>query len=556
MSGRNRIEPSLAVGIALLAGSASAGQVSFGTLSGFTPGDGFGTHVKYADVDGDGDQDIAVAALSPSSSDGILYVFDDATSAPMATVFGFPGSGFGYALDVGNLNSSPGAEIVVGSPLASSNGRVSVYTWVTGGGGALIPAYPDVTAASIGAQLGFPHLSQNLGWSVVVTGDVNGDSAPDFVVSAPGGPMGQITAISGPSGIAIGASLDQDLGNALASLGDINADGFDDIAVGYNAGLIQIRFGNSQPSLLFLDTYYGGVGDPGLETRIAPMGDMNGDGIIDYAIGRPNKNSSTGEVDLYLSDAAALGTSPHLYNPDPKYTRAGAAAGAKFGMGLANAGDVDNDNVNDILVGAPGGAGYVEVISGTTGARMFRFNGQAGDNAGWSVAGVGDQNGDGFDDVMIGSTQVTASGAGQVELISFIDSSLPIVAYPDYISVSKGGTHTIKTNAGAAHQGKIYFVYGSWTGTNPSHCYGLIFDTYTNILSNPPPTLFTGFNGTLDSSGKATSLLTIPVGYDQLQPTTAAALLTKTLLHRPVTYEGTFCTAAFMGNVTTLRFDP
>ena len=59
-----------------------------------------------------------VAALKADNNDGTLYVLDDATSGPMSTPIS-GADGFGHALDVGNLNSTAGAEIVVGSPLAS-----------------------------------------------------------------------------------------------------------------------------------------------------------------------------------------------------------------------------------------------------------------------------------------------------------------------------------------------------------------------------------------------------------------------------------------------------
>jgi hypothetical protein len=116
MSGLERVAPVGA--LALLASTASAGQVTLGTLLGSATGDGFGKQVKYADVDGDGDQDIVVAALRADNNNGTLYVFDDAISGPMSTPIS-GADGFGHALDLGNLNSTAGAEIVVGSPLAS-----------------------------------------------------------------------------------------------------------------------------------------------------------------------------------------------------------------------------------------------------------------------------------------------------------------------------------------------------------------------------------------------------------------------------------------------------
>jgi len=88
--------------------------------------------------------------------------------------------------------------------------------------------------------------------------------------------------------------------------------------------------------------------------------------------------------------------------------------GPMYGMAVANAGDVDADGVADIIVGDDGDsstgthAGCVVVFSGRTGALVHEFFGNAPlDDLGWSVAGLGDVDGDGYDDVGASAARMT-----------------------------------------------------------------------------------------------------------------------------------------------------
>jgi hypothetical protein len=99
------------------------------------------------------------------------------------------------------------------------------------------------------------------------------------------------------------------------------------------------------------------------------------------------------------------------------YTFTGEAVGDDFGMSVSDAGDVDNDGYDDLIVGAPendaGGiwAGRAYVYSGQTGALLWTFTGEAAyDKFGGSVSGAGDVDADGYADLIVGAWQNDAAG--------------------------------------------------------------------------------------------------------------------------------------------------
>jgi hypothetical protein len=154
---------------------------------------------------------------------------------------------------------------------------------------------------------------------------------------------------------------------------------------------------NAQPVVLWEVT--GSTGYEKLGRSVAGAGDLNGDGYADFMAGIPG-GYPAGRVEVYSGiDGQIL------------HTLEGTVGGGYFGMSVANAGDVDDDGVPDIIVGAPSyypGAsapkGHVQVFSGADGSVLHTITDLSNASLfGQSVAGVGDVDADGHADFLVGA---------------------------------------------------------------------------------------------------------------------------------------------------------
>ena len=135
---------------------------------------------------------------------------------------------------------------------------------------------------------------------------------------------------------------------------------------------------------------------------VSDAGDVNNDGFPDLIIGAPFHDSAgtdRGRAYVYSGLTGSL-----------LYTFDGAAAGDNFGYSVSGAGDVDTNGYDDVIIGAPlndaagTNAGRAYVYSGSNGALLSTFTADsAGDDFGRSVSGAGDVNNDGLADVIVGA---------------------------------------------------------------------------------------------------------------------------------------------------------
>ena len=122
---------------------------------------------------------------------------------------------------------------------------------------------------------------------------------------------------------------------------------------------------------------------------------------------------------------------PGLPAQNKLYAFYGDGANDYFGHSVAGAGDVNQDGYDDMIVGAyhgplSGWAGSARVLSGVDGSILYTFLGDAAqDQFGWSVAGAGDVNKDGYDDVIVGANWDDDNGSrsGSARVLSGVDGS-------------------------------------------------------------------------------------------------------------------------------------
>src|SRR5262249_19093881 len=130
---------------------------------------------------------------------------------------------------------------------------------------------------------------------------------------------------------------------------------------------------------------------------LADAGDLNGDGVHDLAVGAPGVNGDRGRVSIYLGGSPPAPTrapTPHCGGP-----------GEHSGAAIAGAGDMNGDGRDDLVVGAPGRDGECRLFLG--GATLVPdatwSDGQPGSQLGAALAGAGDMNGDGIPEILAGA---------------------------------------------------------------------------------------------------------------------------------------------------------
>lgn len=218
----------------------------------------------------------------------------------------------------------------------------------------------------------------------------------------------------GPSWTFSGGQQNARLGFAVGSAGDVNGDGYGDVIVGApgfsGRGAVALFYG-SAGGLPQTPSWWGQSDqlDARFGFSVASAGDVNGDGFGDVVVGAPDYDDGQqdeGAAFLYLGSAAGLSTSPTIMWQAEEEA-------AHFGSAVAGAGDVDADGFDDVLIGAPqsdggardAGAAYL-FLGGTTPSSVSAWTSecnQAGAAYGSSVAALGDLDGDGFSDVGIGA---------------------------------------------------------------------------------------------------------------------------------------------------------
>ncbi len=411
------------------------------------------------DIDGDGVIDLVIGAphvnIATGSGDPgrayLVYGGDTgvvglgSVQAELVGERDYDSAGLAVA-GVGDVSGDGMGDFLVGAPAFNPGTYAdagAVYL-VHGGVAGRTPL-----AASAARLLGSDN-NANAGCALDGGGDLDGDDQPDFVVGAYYGARGNgavFVYTEPPTGEAVlEASAPLMLtgtpysfaGGAVAIAGDTDGDGIDDLIVGAladstrgtYAGAAYLVLGGSLTGTVSLASadlsMFGAVAYDYAGAAVSGAGDCDGDGLVDLLVGATAEHTVGVQAGAaYLVHGGTVGTMDLGSVP---LQLLGEQAYAYAGQAVAAGGDVDGDGVADVVVGATGqdtgvaDSGAVYIVPGdTTGTHslgtMGRVDGLGrSDYLGASLDGLGDVDGDGLDDLLIGAhgrtTSSAAPGAG------------------------------------------------------------------------------------------------------------------------------------------------
>ena len=416
-----------------------------------------------------------VSAIGEEIVNYIIKISTDTPNGPILASTNLFGAS---VANIGDLNGDGTSDIAVGATgdNTGGNGRGAIHVLFMNGNGSV----SNTVVINSDTPNG-PVLDNNdrFGTSIVNIGDLNGDGISDILVGAhrddgDGANRGAIHVLfmNGNGSVSNtveindtstnGPVLDNSdfFGSSIANIGDLNDDGISDIAVGANyddgdgidKGAIHVLLLNGNGSVSdTMEINSTSTNGPVLSSgdffgsSIANIGDLNGDGTSDIAVGAiGSAGTMRGAIHILfmnsngsISDTMEINSTstngPVLNDLD------------RFGLSIANIDDLNNDGISDIAVGAPfadSNKGVIHVMimnSNGTVSRIIEIknnttNGPvltSRDHFGYSIANIGDRNGDGTLDIVVGAygdnTGVSNAGAIYTIIMNRLDETMPII---------------------------------------------------------------------------------------------------------------------------------
>ncbi len=528
-------------------------------IDGALAGDRAGLDVAGAgDVNGDGLGDVIIgvplADNNGRADSGSAYVVFGRTALGTIDLGSLGGGGFRIdgavagdsagqkVAGAGDVNGDGRTDVVVASPSATVNARVKSGAVYVVFGKTSAGTVDLASLGSAGIRIDGAEASDSLGLAVAGGGDVNGDGKADLVVN--GWSKGAFLGVSvyvvfgggadpivdlanlGPAGFRMDAPAvaGQISWPTVAITGDMNGDGRAEIVIANSVQhMAYVVFGRTSSTALPLAA----LGTAGFAVTgaspdsVATIGDMNGDGRADFALGAGGTSYVVfGKAATTAVDLAALGATG--------FTIAGA------GEALAGPGDVNGDGRPDLVVGRSHATANGRTFSGlayvvfgkasntsldlsSLGSSGFRIEGAAaGDAAAFAVAAPGDVNGDGRPDVLVASPEANnngRAGSGSAYLVlGFGPAALsydPVIGSVGKALVPQGPKAVARTGAAAF-------------SVSPALPAGLVLDPRTGIITGTPNVAApTGISVNV-SMNDLTGTTTVPVTISVVQPDTKA----------------------------------
>ena len=406
------------------------------------------------DVNGDGIDDLIVGA--PSGDDGGYDAGEAYVIFGRTNVFGVDVGGR-QVIALTNLSASDGFIIQGDADYDYAGRSVSNAGDVNGDG------IDDLIVGALGGDDG----DYNAGEAYVIFGRTTG-----FGVDVGGRQVIDLANLSASDGFIIQGDANYDnAGRSVSNAGDVNGDGIDDFIVGAHygndggtdAGEAYVIFGRTTgfgvdvggrqvidlESLSASDGFIiqGDANYDNAGRSVSNAGDVNGDGIDDFIVGAHYGNdggTDAGEAYVIFGRTTGFGVDVggrqvidlESLSASDGFIIQGDAASDYAGISVSNAGDVNGDGIDDLIVGAFGSndggtdAGEAYVIFGRTTGFGVDIGGRqvidlatlsssdgliiqgdaAFDEAGISVSAAGDVNGDGIDDLIVGARDNDVGG--------------------------------------------------------------------------------------------------------------------------------------------------
>ncbi len=450
--------------------------------------------------------------LLPPDCTGIERTYMDDPTVSCIAFTGVKDDNSGYCVSsAGDVNGDGLDDILIGAERAIHNGNKVGKVYLMFGERTF--GYTNYSLSNADVTFIGEGKYDYAGRSVSSAGDINGDGFDDILIGAHGNDdggsgSGQVYIIFGKKNgwdkeiqlsnadaSYIGESPDGNFGWSVSSAGDVNDDGLDDIIIGAawnddrgeDAGKIYLIFGRDlgwemdmSPSSVNA-TFFGEYTDDRLGYHVNQAGDVNGDCIDDIIVGAVfNQDAGERAGKVYLIFGKKNGWNLNVNISTVNASFHGEGSNDYLGASLSDAGDINGDGYDDIIIGAHGreyngyNSGKTYIIFGKEDGWSTDVNISSADASfigedemdysGVSVSSAGDVNDDGYDDIIIGAYQnhIHTDKRGKAYLI---------------LGKPSGWDHNVNLSlSDVGYEGEVYYDHFGWSVSNAGDVNGDDFD--------------------------------------------------------------------------------